>query len=93
MALAENMELNDYLQEMEEEQGTQGVGRIDWTERKGGWKNTMGVEKSTKGVEKVQWEWKGDWKMKELSWLKEEGWGLNKLGHWIRKESKLGMGG
>lgn len=99
MALAENMELNDYLQEMEEEQGTQGVGRIDWkgreasSERKGGWKNTMGAEKSTKGVEKVQWEWKGDWKMKELNWLKEEGWGLNKLGHWIRKESKLGMGG
>lgn len=31
--------------------------------------------------------------MKELDWLKEEGWGLNKLGHWIRKKSKLGMGG
>lgn len=53
----------------------------------------MGAEKSTKGVEKVEWEWRGDWKMKELSWLKEEGWGLNKLVHWIRKESKLGMGG
>lgn len=26
MALAENMELNEYLQEMEEEQGTRGDG-------------------------------------------------------------------
>lgn len=31
--------------------------------------------------------------MKELSWFKEEGWGLNKLGYWIRKKFKLGMGG
>lgn len=51
MALAENMELNEYLQEMEEEQGTQGVGMIDWKgkeasyKRKGGWKSTKGVEK------------------------------------------------
>lgn len=29
MALAENMELNEYLQEMEEEQGTRGGGVID----------------------------------------------------------------